>query len=69
VTLSQRSNVETLVLAFFFIFFLYVALVSRSGAAGALHIGYFALRRLWASSPHRRPRPYHWTNMGMTTWT
>ncbi len=46
VTLSQRSNVETLVLAFFFVFFSYVALVSRPGAAGALRIARYALGRL-----------------------
>lgn len=40
VTLSQRSNVETLTLAFFFVFFLYIAFVSASGAWGFLKLLY-----------------------------
>lgn len=43
VDLSQRSNVETLALAFFFIFFLYVAVLSRKGVAGAMRIAYYGL--------------------------
>ena len=45
VTLSQRANVETLTLAFFFVFFLYVGLLTRSGVWGALQIAWFRLRR------------------------
>lgn len=41
VTLSQRSNVETLTLAFFLIFFGYLALLSARGAAGALRLLYY----------------------------
>jgi hypothetical protein len=44
VTLSQRSNVETLTLAFLFVFFAYVAYLSAGGAWGALRIAYYAIR-------------------------
>lgn len=44
VTLSQRSNVETLTLAFLVIFFAYLAVLSARGALGALQIAYYALR-------------------------
>jgi hypothetical protein len=43
VTLAQRSNVETLTIAFFLVFFLYVAALSRSGMTGAVLIGYYHL--------------------------
>jgi hypothetical protein len=43
VSLTQHSNVETLVLAFFVIFFGYVALISRTGATGALKIAFYNL--------------------------
>lgn len=47
VALTQRSNVETLVLAFFLVFFAYVAVLSAPGALGAARIARFAvLRRL-----------------------
>jgi hypothetical protein len=46
VTLTQRSNVETLTLAFFLVFFAYLAMLSRRGAIGALRISYHALRGL-----------------------
>lgn len=47
VALTQRSNVETLVLAFFLVFFGYVATLSAPGALGAARIAYYAaLRRL-----------------------
>lgn len=42
VTLSQRSNVETLVLAFLVVFFGYLALLSAPGVWGALRILFFA---------------------------
>ncbi|MDQ3809781.1 MAG: hypothetical protein M3336_05775, partial [Chloroflexota bacterium] len=38
VTLSQRSNVETLTLAFLLVFFLYLAVISAPGLWGVLHI-------------------------------
>jgi hypothetical protein len=38
VTLSQRSNVETLTIAFFLLFFAYFAVVSVGGAVGAARI-------------------------------
>lgn len=45
VTLSQRSNVETLTLAFFLVFFGYLALLSHRGALGAGQVGWFHLQR------------------------
>ncbi|HXH21110.1 MAG TPA: hypothetical protein VNN10_03705 [Dehalococcoidia bacterium] len=41
VTLSQRSNVETLAILFFLIFFAYFALISGPGALGALRLAYY----------------------------
>lgn len=38
VSLTQRSNVETLTLLFLMVFFSYVAALSRPGAAGAARI-------------------------------
>ena len=38
VTLSQRSNVETLTIAFFLLFFTYVALLSARGTWGGLRV-------------------------------
>jgi hypothetical protein len=43
VALAQRSNVETLVLAFFVVFFGYVATLSLPGVLGSARIGYHAL--------------------------
>ncbi|MGE5334068.1 MAG: hypothetical protein ACM3N4_05155 [Nitrososphaerota archaeon] len=43
VTLSQRSNVETLTLAFLLIFFAYLAALSAPGAVGALRMVYYTL--------------------------
>jgi hypothetical protein len=45
VTLTQRSNVETLVLAFFVVFFGYLVLLSAPGVLGTLRILWFAVRR------------------------
>jgi hypothetical protein len=47
VTLAQRSNVETLTLAFFLVFFLYVALLSRRGMIGSLIVAYYYLAGLF----------------------
>src|SRR5690348_4106258 len=44
VTLSQRSNVETLTIAFFLLFFGYFAVITAHGAIGAVRIGLFHLR-------------------------
>ncbi len=46
VTLTQRSNVETLTLAFFVVFFGYIATLSAVGLPGAARVGYYALLRL-----------------------
>lgn len=49
VTLAQRSNVETLTLAFFFLFFGYLAVLSASGCVGAGRLfWYWARGRLSA---------------------
>ncbi len=42
VTLAQRSNVETLTIAFFLVFFAYIAALSARGALGAVRLGAFA---------------------------
>jgi hypothetical protein len=44
VTLSQRSNVETLTIAFFLLYFGYFAVVTFQGAVGGLRIAVFHLR-------------------------
>ncbi len=44
VTLSQRSNVETLTIAFFLVFFAYFAFVTAPGAWGAIRIAWFAVQ-------------------------
>ena len=56
VTLSQRSNVETLTLVFFVVFFVYLALLSRKGAFGALRITYHAVRDLRLDSTEHERR-------------
>lgn len=43
VLLTQRSNVETLTLAFFLIFFAYVGVLSSTGALGAARLAAWAL--------------------------
>lgn len=71
VTLSQRSNVETLTLAFFIVLFAYFAALSANGAAGAARILYYELlarlghrpeevehRKMWALGP---PQGHHTT--------
>ena len=47
VTLTQRSNVETLTLAFLMLFYIYLAFVSAPGAKGGLTILYFRLLALF----------------------
>jgi hypothetical protein len=49
VTLSQRSNVETLTIAFFVVFFLYLAALSAKGAWGTLKILRFKLMSFFVS--------------------
>jgi hypothetical protein len=44
VALAQRSNVETLLLAFLFVFFVYIAALSAQGALGALRIAGYAVQ-------------------------
>jgi hypothetical protein len=56
VTLSQRSNVETLTIAFFLLFFGYIALITARGAWGGLRIGAFRLAARFASDAHRVER-------------
>src|SRR5512142_3576296 len=42
VTLTQRSNVETLTLAFFAVFFAYVGYLGAKGVPGAARIAWYA---------------------------
>jgi hypothetical protein len=44
VTLSQRSNVETLTIAFLLLFFGYFAVITAHGAVGGVRIAAYALR-------------------------
>lgn len=44
VTLAQRSNVETLTIAFCLVFFAYFAVVTAPGAIGAVRIAWYRLR-------------------------
>jgi len=44
VTLTQRSNIETLTLAFFLVFFGYMGVLSAPGALGAIRIAWYRLR-------------------------
>ena len=53
VTLAQRSNVETLTLAFLFLFFGYVSLMSAAGAWGAAQILWYGFSEHWRGG---RPR-------------
>src|SRR5690349_19963968 len=45
VTLAQRSNVETLTIAFLLVFFAYFMFITAPGALGAFRIAWFHLRR------------------------
>ncbi len=56
VTLSQRSNVETLTIAFLLLFFGYIALLSARGAWGGLRIGAYRLAARLARDPARVER-------------
>jgi hypothetical protein len=51
VTLSQRSNVETLTIAFFLLYFGYFAVVTAHGALGSVRIALFALRARLSRDP------------------
>ena len=53
VTLSQRSNVETLTIAFFLVFFAYFAVATAPGAIGALRIAWYRMRLRMARDPKR----------------
>ena len=55
VTLSQRSNVETLALLFFLVFFAYFVLLSWRGAVGAMRMAYYSLAgHLGSGGPERK---------------
>jgi len=54
VTLAQRSNVETLVLAFLFVFFAYLTALSSRGAWGALHLARLSLGGDWLARQRRK---------------
>ena len=55
VALAQRSNVETLVLAFLFVFFAYVAVLSAPGSWGAARMAWSALQRPRRAGAHPAP--------------
>lgn len=70
VTLTQRSNVETLTLAFFLVFFGYLVVLSARGALGALRVFWYGAlgrstldrdalerRKMRALGPARGPGP------------
>jgi hypothetical protein len=58
VTLSQRSNVETLTLGFLLVFFAYLGTLSLPGALGTARIAAFRLRR-WRGDPLDVERAKH----------
>jgi hypothetical protein len=51
VTLAQRSNVETLTIAFLFVFFAYLAALSAPGALGAARLVYYSLPGWFGGDP------------------
>ena len=71
VTLSQRSNVETLTLAFLLIFFAYLIVLSAPGAFGAARIAWYTLlaRRqpTWEDGERRKMRALNTTSGEPTT--
>lgn len=71
VTLSQRSNVETLTLAFLLIFFAYLTILSAPGVLGALRVFYYTLQARRQPSQEdgerRKMRALNTTSGGATT--
>src|ERR1041384_4692799 len=53
VTLSQRTNVETLTIAFFLLFFGYFAVITAHGALGGVRVGIYHLRARLTRDPAR----------------
>src|ERR671930_2695752 len=56
VTLSQRSNVETLTLAFLLVFFVYLAVLSAPGAWGTLRMIRHSIGGDWTAQQERKTR-------------
>jgi len=54
VTLAQRSNVETLTLAFLLVFFLYLAVLSVRGACGAVLAARLSIGGDWLEQQRRK---------------
>ena len=54
VTLTQRSNVETLTLAFLLVFFVYLAALSVRGALGALRLARLSIGGEWLEEQRRK---------------
>ncbi|HEY3058466.1 MAG TPA: hypothetical protein VGL99_05775 [Chloroflexota bacterium] len=54
VTLAQRSNVETLTLAFLLVFFAYLTVLSVRGALGALRLAGLSIGRDWLEQQRRK---------------
>jgi hypothetical protein len=70
VTLAQRSNVETLTIAFLLVFYTYLAAISARGAVGAARIALYGIRRKLArdtAAEHRRQTALVQTS-GSGTW-
>jgi hypothetical protein len=59
VTLAQRSNVETLVLAIIFVLAAYYLISTFRGFAGALRMAWLNMPVLWARTPESRDRIEH----------
>src|SRR5690242_21024131 len=55
VTLTQRSNVETLTLAFFFVFFAYLAALTSRGASSGIQVLFHTWRGTAPTLPAREP--------------
>jgi hypothetical protein len=56
VALTQRSNVETLTLAFLLVFFVYLMVLSARGVWGALHIVRLSVGGSWTDQQQRKLR-------------
>ena len=71
VTLSQRSNVETLTLAFLLVFFAYLIVLSAPGAFGAARMAWYTLlaRRAasWEEGERRKTRALNTAASGEPT--
>jgi hypothetical protein len=56
VTVAQRSNIETLTIAFFLFFFAYLVSLTARGAWGGLRVGWYRARARLSRDPDRVER-------------